>query len=202
MTTDITPILEFLKAATPQAWIDAAVDNLDILLIDHAQCEKKAASTALMLIHRHPDREELLYKLSRLAREELRHFEQVLDILKSRGIKYRALSAARYARTLREHVRNQEPHRLVDTLIIGAIIEARSCERFAALAPSLDDDLAKYYRFLLKSESRHFRDYLQLAEEYAGCDISARVEYFIEIENELIVSDDTEFRFHSGVPNT
>ncbi len=85
MITDITPILEFLKAATPRAWIDAAVDNLDILLIDHAQCEKKAASTALMLIHRHPDREELLYKLSRLAREELRHFEQVLDILKSRG---------------------------------------------------------------------------------------------------------------------
>jgi tRNA-(ms[2]io[6]A)-hydroxylase len=202
MTTDITPILEFLKVPTPQTWIKAAVENLEILLIDHAQCEKKAASTALMLIHRHPDREELLYKLSRLAREELRHFEQVLDILKSRGIKYQALSAARYARTLREHVRKQEPYRLVDTLIIGAIIEARSCERFAALVPSLDDELAKYYRFLLKSESRHFKDYLQLAEEYATCDISDRVDYFIDIENELIVSEDTEFRFHSGIPNT
>ncbi len=200
MSVDISPIIQFLKVNTPQGWIDAAVENLNILLIDHAQCEKKAASTALMMIHRYPDREELLYKLSRLAREELRHFEQVLEIMKSRGVKYQALSAARYARTLREHVRNQEPYRLVDTLIIGAIIEARSCERFAALAPHIDEELAKYYRFLLKSESRHFRDYLELAEQYAGEDVSERVEYFMQIENELIVSDDKEFRFHSGVP--
>jgi tRNA-(ms[2]io[6]A)-hydroxylase len=200
MTVDISPIDQFLNVATPQGWIDAALQNLDILLIDHAQCEKKAASTALMMIHRYPDREELLNKLSRLAREELRHFEQVLDIMKSRGVKYQALSAARYARTLREQVRHQEPHRLIDTLIIGAIIEARSCERFAALAPFLDEELAKYYRFLLKSESRHFKDYLALAEEYSGADISNRVNYFLQIENELIISSDKQFRFHSGVP--
>jgi len=198
--TDISPINQFLVVSTPQIWIDVALKNLNILLIDHAQCEKKAASTALMMIHRYPDREQLLYKLSRLAREELRHFEQVLEIMKSRGVKYQALSAARYAKTLREHVRNQEPLRLVDTLIIGAIIEARSCERFAALAPFLDEELAKYYRFLLKSESRHFRDYLELAEEYAGEDISERIDYFLQIENELITSPDKEFRFHSGVP--
>jgi len=200
MTVDISPINQFLGAATPQGWIDAALINLNLLLIDHAQCEKKAASTALMMIHRYPDREQLLCKLSRLAREELRHFEQVLEIMKSRGVKYKALSAARYARTLREHVRNQEPLRLVDTLIIGAIIEARSCERFASLAPLLDDELAKYYRFLLKSESRHFRDYLELAEQYAGEDITERVNYFLQIENQLITSPDQEFRFHSGIP--
>jgi len=200
MTVDISPINQFLGVATPQGWIDSALENLNILLIDHAQCEKKAASTALMMIHRYPDREQLLYKLSRLAREELRHFEQVLEIMKSREVKYKALSAARYAKTLREHVRNQEPFRLIDTLIIGAIIEARSCERFAALAPFLDEELAKYYRFLLKSESRHFRDYLELAEQYAGEDISERVGYFMKIENELITSPDTEFRFHSGIP--
>lgn len=201
MTTDISPILSFLKCNTPQSWIDVALNNLAVLLIDHAQCEKKAASTALMMIHRYPDRQDLLYKLSRLAREELRHFEQVLDIMQQRDVGFQALSAARYARTLREQVSHEEPQRLIDTLIIGAIIEARSCERFAALAPFLDTELAKYYRFLLKSESRHYRDYLHLAQSYSDNDIQSRVDEFLDLEQDLIQSEDNDFRFHSGAPS-
>ncbi len=194
------PCAAFVGCPTPQGWIDAAVANLDILLIDHANCEKKAASTALNLLFRHADKTELIAPLSRLAREELLHFEQVTAIMQQRGIAYRPLSAARYASGLRRHMRNEEPARLVDTLIVGAFIEARSCERFAALAPFLDADLARYYRFLLRSEERHYTDYLDLAVRYAAAPIDARITLFRQIECELIDSPDAEFRFHSGVP--
>lgn len=197
---DISAIREFLPCATPQAWIDWALQHPDILLIDHAHCEKKAASTALNLMFRYVDRPELLDALSQLAREELLHFEQVLQIMRQRDVQYDHLSPSRYAASLRKHMRNEEPGKLVDVLIIGALIEARSCERFAALAPFVDKELGRYYRFLLKSESRHFEDYLRLAELYAGEDISARVAEFVALEKELIETPDTEFRFHSGVP--
>ena len=197
---DISAIREFLPCATPQAWIDWALQHPDILLIDHAHCEKKAASTALNLMFRYVDRPELLDALSQLAREELLHFEQVLQIMRQRDVRYDHLAPSRYAAALRKHMRNEEPGKLVDVLIIGALIEARSCERFAALAPFVDKELGRYYRFLLKSESRHFEDYLRLAELYAGEDISARVAEFAALERELIETPDTEFRFHSGVP--
>jgi tRNA-(ms[2]io[6]A)-hydroxylase len=199
---DISAIREFLPCATPQAWIDWALQHPDILLIDHAHCEKKAASTALNLMFRYVDRPELLDALSQLAREELLHFEQVLQIMRQRDVQYDHLSPSRYAASLRKHMRNEEPGKLVDVLIIGALIEARSCERFAALAPFVDKELGRYYRFLLKSESRHFEDYLRLAELYAGEDISARVAEFAALERELIETPDTEFRFHSGIPAT
>ncbi|MCK5874023.1 MAG: tRNA-(ms[2]io[6]A)-hydroxylase [Alcanivoracaceae bacterium] len=199
---DISAIREFLPCATPQAWIDWALQHPDILLIDHAHCEKKAASTALNLMFRYVDRPELLDALSQLAREELLHFEQVLQIMRQRDVQYDHLSPSRYAASLRKHMRNEEPGKLVDVLIIGALIEARSCERFAALAPFVDKELGRYYRFLLKSESRHFEDYLRLAELYAGEDISARVAEFVALERELIETPDTEFRFHSGVPES
>jgi tRNA 2-(methylsulfanyl)-N6-isopentenyladenosine37 hydroxylase len=199
---DISAIREFLPCATPQAWIDWALQHPDILLIDHAHCEKKAASTALNLMFRYVDRPELLDALSQLAREELLHFEQVLQLMRQRDIQYDHLSPSRYAASLRKHMRNDEPGKLVDVLIIGALIEARSCERFAALAPFVDKELGRYYRFLLKSESRHFEDYLRLAELYACEDISARVAEFVALEKELIETPDTEFRFHSGIPAT
>jgi tRNA 2-(methylsulfanyl)-N6-isopentenyladenosine37 hydroxylase len=199
---DISAIREFLPCATPQAWIDWALQHPDILLIDHAHCEKKAASTALNLMFRYVDRPELLDALSQLAREELLHFEQVLQLMRQRDVQYDHLSPSRYAASLRKHMRHDEPGKLVDVLIIGALIEARSCERFAALAPFVDKELGRYYRFLLKSESRHFEDYLRLAELYAGEDISARVAEFVALEKELIETPDTEFRFHSGVPAT
>lgn len=189
---------QFLSCPTPQGWIDAALANLDLLLIDHAQCEKKAAASALKLMYQYPHHYDLQQKMSRLAREELRHFEQVLDILKQRNIRYFNLSGSRYAQALHQHVRTYEPAKLIDSLIIGAFIEARSCERFAALAPLLDDQLNRYYTFLLRSESRHFQDYLQLAKSFSQDDISERIAFFRAKEAELIEMQDHEFRFHSG----
>ncbi|WP_231880718.1 tRNA isopentenyl-2-thiomethyl-A-37 hydroxylase MiaE, partial [Alcanivorax sp. HI0083] len=108
----------------------------------------------------------------------------------------------RYAKGMRQHIRTSEPGRLVDTMIVGALIEARSCERFAALAPHVDAELGRYYRYLLKSESRHFEDYLKLAEQYAQGPITERVDFFKAVEQELIETPDDEFRFHSGTPGT
>ena len=195
-------IRQFLPCSTPGSWIDSALDNRDILLIDHAHCEKKAASTAMNLMFRYVDNVDLLNKMSRLAREELIHFEQVLALMATRGVRYEHLTPARYAQGLRQHIRTHEPGRLVDTLIVGAIIEARSCERFAALEPHLEDsdpELAKYYRSLLKAEGRHYQDYLQLARDASDEPIEPRIEFLLECERELIESEDDEFRFHSGV---
>ncbi|MEQ3637595.1 tRNA-(ms[2]io[6]A)-hydroxylase [Alcanivorax sp.] len=197
---DISHIRNFLSCATPPAWIDWALQHPDILLIDHAHCEKKAASTAINLMFRYVDRPELLDKLSQLAREELLHFEQVVQLMRARGVQYDHMTPARYAKGLRQHIRTSEPGRLVDTMIVGSLIEARSCERFAALAPHVDEELGRYYRYLLKSESRHFEDYLKLAEQYADAPIEQRVAFFKGVERELVESPDFEFRFHSGVP--
>lgn len=196
---DLAAIDEFLGCQTPGAWIDNALENQDLLLIDHANCEKKAASTALQLTYRYVDNYQLLQKMSRLAREELRHFEQVLKILRDRKIDYIQLSASRYAGQLHKSARKSDPGKLIDTLLIGAFIEARSCERFARLAPHLDAELGRFYNDLLASEARHFRDYLGLAESVAnGSDLDSRKQYFAELEMSLIQSEDAEFRFHSG----
>lgn len=194
-------IYEFLHCETPDAWVQKALQEPEILLIDHANCEKKAASTAMNLMYRYVDDFELLNKMSRLAREELRHFEQVIGIMAARGIAYNPdINASRYAAELRKPIRTYEPAKLVDTLIVGAIIEARSCERFAKIAPSLDDELQHFYESLLKSESRHFLDYLTLAKKVADEDIDERVQLFLEREKGLIESEDPDFRFHSGIP--
>jgi tRNA-(ms[2]io[6]A)-hydroxylase len=198
---DISPITNFLHCHTPQAWIERALQEPALLLIDHANCEKKAASTALGLMYRHTGQYELLQKLSRLAREELRHFEQVVAIMRKRGIDYVTITASRYAAGLYEHVHKRDPEKLVDTLILGAIIEARSCERFAALAPHLDPVLQKFYLSLLQSESRHFMDYLTLARKFSFENIDGRVNFFLRQERLLIESADPVFRFHSGVPD-
>jgi tRNA-(ms[2]io[6]A)-hydroxylase len=192
-------IEDFLPCNTPQLWIDNALANPELLLIDHANCEKKAASTALNLMYRYVDNFDLLNKMSRLAREELRHFEQVIAIMKRRNIDYRQITASRYAVKLREAVRPNDPDKLVDILIVGALIEARSCERFARLAPHLDEELKKFYVSLLRSEGRHFKDYLKLAETVASQQaVSERLAVFLAIEKQLIESPDSEFRFHSG----
>lgn len=198
MTDALQEIHDFLPCRTPHRWIENALDHQDLMLIDHAHCEKKAASTALSLMYRYVDNTELLNKMSRLAREELRHFEQVLAIMNKRGVRYDHLTPARYAAGLRQHVRSDDPGRLVDVLIVGAIIEARSCERFAALAPHLDETLADFYTSLLKSEARHYQDYLKLAEQANGGPVDERLAVFREAERALIEQPDNEFRFHSG----
>ena len=197
---DLTPVYEFLPCRTPEAWLSAAVESLPLLMIDHANCEKKAAATAMSLMHRYTDNTALLSKMSRLAREELRHFEQVLKLMTKRGIAYESVTASRYAQGLREKVRKKDPHKLVDTLIVGALIEARSCERFAALSPHVDAELSDFYVSLLKSESRHFMDYITLAKTLTSPDeVEERLSLFSAVEQNLIEGSDTEVRFHSGV---
>lgn len=192
---------DILRCPTPQAWIDAAASHIDILLIDHKNCEYKAASNALHLMAKYPIHEALVLALSRLAREELVHHEQVLRILKKRKIPLKALAASGYASGLRENVRKSEPHQLVDLLIFSAFIEARSCERFAAVAPHLDAELSTYYTRLLKSEARHYESFLALAHLYGDAkDIAERIAIFGEAEAALITRFDPYFRFHSGVP--
>jgi tRNA-(ms[2]io[6]A)-hydroxylase len=194
-------VLEFLREPTPDAWFAAAPSHLDELLIDHANCEKKAASTALSLTYKYVDRTQLLHTMSRLAREELRHFEQVLDLMDEVGITYRHLTSAGYARALHAEIRSHEPGRLVDTLICGAVVEARSCERFAGLIDVLPCELGALYRQLLNSEARHFRDYLDLAREAGGDDeVACRTEVFLAADAEFIRAPDSSFRFHSGMP--
>ncbi|WP_299769357.1 tRNA isopentenyl-2-thiomethyl-A-37 hydroxylase MiaE [uncultured Pseudoteredinibacter sp.] len=196
---DLSEIHSFLWCETPDAWIEQALQYQDLMLIDHANCEKKAAGTAMNLMYRYVDDFELLNKMSRLAREELRHFEQVIAIMESRGIAYPQIQASRYAAELRKPIRTHEPGRLIDTLIVGAIIEARSCERFNKLAPFLDEELKKFYFSLLKSEARHYQDYLGLAKKAAaGEAIDERVDIFLTLDKKLVESGDSEFRFHSG----
>ena len=194
---------DFLGCATPHQWVDMALQQQELMLIDHGNCEKKAAGTAFQLMFRYVDKPELQNRMSRLAREELRHFEQVLSIIRKRGITLRNVGSSRYAAGLRELVRNHEPFRLTDTLVIGAFIEARSCERFAMLVPHLDAELGKFYHGLLKSEARHFQDYLKLAYLYGeAADVDATIVRVRERERELIEGPDPAFHFHSGVPQT
>lgn len=201
LKVDLSFVYDFLGARTTQAWVDAAIANLPLIIQDHANCEKKAAGTAMNLIFRYEFSYDLQCKLAQLIREEMLHYEQVLGIMNDRGQDWQYLSAGRYAKGMLKHKRTYEPAAMVDVLIIGAFIEARSCERFAALAEVINDErLAKYYRYLLKSESRHFEDYLALAQSLSEDNIDDRVAFFKEVESELIASPDTELRFHSGTP--
>ena len=194
-------INKFLFCSTPSSWLETAKQNIPTLLIDHANCEKKAASTALNLMYRYVDKPKLLLQMSKLAREELRHFEQVVTLINKRNLDYIQLSSSRYAGELRKSVRTFEPARLLDTLIVSAIVEARSCERFASLAPLLEDDLSRFYSELLKSEERHFRVYLDLAETISeDFPLEERIQFFLEEDCRLIQTEDADFRFHSGVP--
>lgn len=199
MLAELSEILTFLPCATPEAWVANALENQDLLLIDHANCEKKAAMNAIQLTFRHNSNFAFLNKMSRLAREEMRHFEQVIAIMEKRKITYRHLSASRYASNLHKLIRDGQKERLVDMLIIGAYIEARSCERFARIASELDEELCKFYSSLLKSEARHYKDYLALARQLT-CEsmLNERINSFGSLEREIIESPDHEFRFHSG----
>ncbi|WP_159124073.1 tRNA-(ms[2]io[6]A)-hydroxylase [Acinetobacter variabilis] len=202
------PVIGFLGCETPKAWLDEALQNLEILMQDHANCEKKAASTAMNLMFRYSFFVDLQVKLAQLVREEMLHYEQVLEFMNKRGQQWIGLSAGRYAGGLRKEIRTYEPEALIDVLVIGAFVEARSCERFYALAPLVDEELGRYYRYLLKSESRHYEDYLALALDVAKTaklknpqeDIQSRIEHIREVEKNLILSPDEMFRFHSGVP--
>ena len=197
----ISEIQDFLEVRTPEAWVSHALGDLATLLIDHANCEYKAAATGMSLITRYRNKPRLQRLMARLVREEMLHYEQVLVLMDQMGVDYRPLTASRYAKTLRDAVRSDEDGRLVDMLVVGALVEARSCERFAALWPRLPTRLGKFYKSLLRSEGRHYQDYLSLAREFADkSDIEQRIVHFLKIDQTLIETTDDEFRFHSGVP--
>lgn len=142
----------------------------------------------------------LIDKMVLLIKEELHHFYQVLEIMNEYSVEYQSITPCRYAKGMLRHVKTFEPDAMVDKLIIGAYIEARSCERFAKLAPHVDQRLADFYVSLLRSEARHYQDYLSLAEQISGKDIAERVKFFGEVEADLISTPDTDFKFHSGLP--
>jgi len=153
-----------LARPTSPDWVTRAVARLDEVLIDHAHCEKKAASTAVSLLFRYPERAAMLPVLSALAREELAHFELVLDLLARRGVTYGRLTPSPYATELLAAIRSEEPARLLDTLLCLSLIEARSCERMRLLADAVTDhELSAFYRGLLASEARHHQQYVDLA---------------------------------------
>jgi len=190
-----------LRAPTPRRWVDAAIEDLPTLLIDHANCEKKAASTALALIFAYPEDRSLSVALSRLAREELKHFEQVERLMKKREVSHVRLKPGRYASELRKLVRTHEPKRKLDLMIVHALIEARSCERFRLLAKKLPEDVCSLYEQLERSEARHFEVYLEFAQrEYDAEEIAERLELIAKREAELATEPDKELRFHSGPP--
>lgn len=191
-----------LAAPTPRAWVDAAVADLPTLLVDHANCEKKAASTAMALIFAYPEDRALSVALSRLAREELKHFEQVERLMKKLDLPHVRMKPGRYASELRKLVRTHEPKRKLDLMIVHALIEARSCERFRLLAKHLPEPVADLYAQLERSEARHFELYLEFAQrEYQGAEIEERLALVAAREAELATSADSELRFHSGPPN-
>lgn len=144
--------------------------------------------------------QDLIDKMVLLIKEELHHFYQVLEVMAENGIRYQKTTSSRYAKGLLRHVRTYEPQAMADKLICGAFIEARSCERFAKLAPYLPAKIADFYISLLRSEARHYQDYLTLAQQVAGSDIDERVAFFGRVEAELILSTDADFKFHSGAP--
>jgi tRNA-(ms[2]io[6]A)-hydroxylase len=189
-----------LRASTPQSWVAAAVERWREMLVDHANCEKKAASTALALMFAYPEDPALAMALSRLAREELRHFEQVQRMMLTLGVDFERQQPGRYASGLRSLLCTAEPGRKLDLLLSGALIEARSSERFRLLSGCLQQPLADFYAQLERSEARHFQLYVNLARAASPDRWRERLSVLAEREAQLATEADPVFRFHSGPP--
>jgi tRNA-(ms[2]io[6]A)-hydroxylase len=188
-----------LKSTTSDRWLAQVEPHLDQLLIDHAHCEKKAAGTAMNLLFAYVEQEELCRAMKEIVAEELDHFEQVLDLLARRGVRFRRLSPSSYGRRLAELVRKQEPHKGVDRLLAAGLIEARSCERFGVLRERLADaELAGFYDRLFESEARHHATYVTLAKLFADeATVMARLDELADREAEIIAQGDDVPRMHS-----
>jgi tRNA-(ms[2]io[6]A)-hydroxylase len=188
-----------LKSPSAERWLDQVTGNLPAILIDHAHCEKKAAGTALNLIFAYVEKQELCRELSAIVKEELEHFELVLDLLNRRKIRFRRLPPANYGRQLNELVRKQEPGKAVDRLLVAGLIEARSCERFDLLRQHVEDrELAEFYASLFESEARHHSTYIRLAKLFADDEqVHARLAELAEHEAQIIAAGDTLPRMHS-----
>ncbi|ABD02377.1 tRNA-(ms[2]io[6]A)-hydroxylase [Synechococcus sp. JA-2-3B'a(2-13)] len=188
-----------LASRTSEDWIEQATRHIDLVLLDHANCEKKAAGNALSLLFRYPANGRLVETLSPLAREELQHFERVHRHLQRLGIPIKPLSAAPYAGRLNQHLRRSEPEHLLDTLLVAAIIEARSHERLGLLgihAP--DPELRQFYLWLAAAEERHWQLYLDLAlEQFPADQVQDRLDTLLQVEAEILSSLHPEPRVHS-----
>ena len=188
-----------LKTSTSPGWLAAVEANLDEILLDHAHCEKKAAGTAMNLIFAYVEKVELVTALSEIVVEELQHFRLVIDLLQSRGVRFRRLKPSSYGARLGELVRKQEPQKGVDRLLVAGLIEARSCERFALLKERLSDrSLAAFYQGLFESEARHHSTYVQLATLFASEDeVYSRLDQLSDAEAAIIEMGDDVARMHS-----
>ena len=188
-----------LKSTTTERWLAQVDADLESVLIDHAHCEKKAAGVAMSLMFAYPGRAELCRELAEIVVEELDHFRQVLDLLESRSIAFRALRASNYGRQLNDLVGKQDPQRAVDRLLVASLIEARSCERFSLLAEHVADrELADFYRSLFESEARHHSTYVRMAKQFAPDDVvTARLDQLAAEEAAIIARGDTVARMHS-----
>lgn len=193
------PTIKFLVEPTRPAWIEQALANFDTILLDHAQCERKAAGVALSLINRYPSDRELINALTVIAQEELAHFAQVNQWLERRGVPLRPLQPPPYGAKLREQVRPSEPHRQLDIFLVSALIEARSHERLGLLAQHCPDpDLASFYRSLMASEARHYGAYWVLATgRFPRPEVEVRLAALAEAESAILATLHPEPRVHS-----
>ena len=195
---------DILGCQTPASWVSMAVEQIDTLLIDHALCEKKAALSAISMLYSYGQYEKILLNMSKLAREELRHFEMVVAILQARGISYKPIVPSPYAKTLHRSVMGTDtPSRFLGQLVLAAFIEARSYERFVCLSEAIpEQSLADFYHRLCLSEWRHYRLYIDIAETYFSPSVVAdAVALLRSVEAELISTPDSLYRIHSGVPH-
>ncbi|NJO77191.1 MAG: tRNA-(ms[2]io[6]A)-hydroxylase [Cyanobacteria bacterium RM1_2_2] len=199
VTSATIPTIKFLQQPTSEAWIKQALANLDTLLLDHSHCERKAAGVAMNLMFRYPSSTKLVRSLTAIAQEELEHFELVNQWLERRGIAMAPLSAPPYGAGLTAQVRRQEPHRMLDSLLVSGLIEARSHERLGLLAQRCpDSELAQFYRGLMASEARHYGIYWTLSTTYFDREtVSQRLAELAQVESELLATLYPEPRIHS-----
>jgi tRNA-(ms[2]io[6]A)-hydroxylase len=193
------PVINTLKQPTSWDWVEQAIAHLDIILLDHSHCERKAAGVALNLMFRYPSYTQLVRQLTAIAREELEHFEQVNQWLDRRGIPLAPLNSPPYGAGLKALIRRSEPDRLLDSLLVSGLIEARSHERLGLLGTHCPEpELAKFYRGLMASEARHFGIYWVLADTYFERDIVVeRLDELAIQESELLATLYHEPRIHS-----
>jgi len=191
--------IKFLHQPTATAWVEQALANLDIILLDHSHCERKAAGVALNLLFRYPSSAKLVRALTAIAREELEHFELVNQLLEARSIALRPLPPPPYGAGLTKHIRPQEPERMLDSLLVSALIEARSHERLGLLAAHCpDQELSHFYRGLMASEARHYGVYWTLADTYFDRpQVIERLETLAIAESALLATLHPEPRIHS-----
>tara|TARA_B100001173_G_C16028199_1_gene565089 strand:+ start:3107 stop:3688 length:582 start_codon:yes stop_codon:yes gene_type:complete len=179
-----------LKLPTDPRWVNIVEKNINEILTDHAYCEQKAASYAISLITKYPDITEIVDKMIALSQEEMEHFQMVHNLIKKRGFELGREKRDPYVHDLMAFIKRGGSYEmvLVDRLLIAAMIEARSCERFRVLSENIkDEELSKFYHDLMTSEARHYSMFIKLAKKYGkGVDVDKRWKEFLVKEAEIM----------------